>query len=167
MTLMQRTRRLTSPPFLRSVASKLRRNPPVSVFLCYAHNHVSVIVGPSALEAMAAPSTSAAAAPPPPTAAETQSAYVEQLADVPELAEYGPVLNSSATAVPLTESETEYQVTCVKHIFKEHIVFQVRTQTCFSESRLMDVTSLMYQILSPTPCWRTSASSCSRQKMRA
>ena len=35
------------------------------------------------------------------------------------------MLNSSATPAQLTESETEYQVTCIKHIFKEHVVFQV------------------------------------------
>jgi len=43
---------------------------------------------------------------------------------VPELATYGAILNSSKP-VPLTENETEYQVSCVKHIFREHIVFQV------------------------------------------
>jgi coatomer subunit gamma len=61
----------------------------------------------------------------PPTAAEAQSNYAKQLADVPELASYGPVLNSSGKSAQLTEAETEYQVACVKHIFKEHIVFQV------------------------------------------
>lgn len=35
------------------------------------------------------------------------------------------MLNSSSSPTQLTESETEYQVTCVKHIFKEHVVFQV------------------------------------------
>ena len=48
------------------------------------------------------------------------------MAEVPELASYGPVLNSSIKPTPLTESETEYQVSVVKHIFKEHVVFQVR-----------------------------------------
>lgn len=66
-------------------------------------------------------------APPPPTAAETRSAYAQQLANVPEFSSYGPVLNSTANPAQLTESETEYQVTCVKHIFKERVVFQVRT----------------------------------------
>lgn len=70
--------------------------------------------------------TDSVAAAPPPTAAETQSAYAAQLAAVPELASYGTVFNSSAKPVPLTESETEYLVTCVKHLFKEHVVFQVR-----------------------------------------
>lgn len=80
------------------------------------------------MDTIAAPSTSkaaTAATPPPRTAAETQSAYVQQLSEVPELADYGQVLNSSSKPVQLTESETEYQVSCVKHIFKEHIVFQV------------------------------------------
>jgi coatomer protein complex subunit gamma len=87
----------------------------------------NLLLGPSALDTIGAPiAKSVSPAPQAPTAAETQSAYAEQLADVPEFADYGSVLNSSATPAQLTESETEYQVTCVKHIFKEHIVFQVR-----------------------------------------
>lgn len=42
--------------------------------------------------------------------------------------------NSSTTPAQLTESETEYQVTCVKHIFTEHVVFQV-TDACLSAFR--------------------------------
>lgn len=72
-----------------------------------------------------APSKPAAAAVATPTAAEAQSAYARQLQDVPEFAAYGPVLNSTSKPQPLTESETEYVVSCVKHIFREHIVFQV------------------------------------------
>ena len=78
------------------------------------------------MDTIGVPSTSKAATPPPPSAAETQSNYAQQLADVPEFANYGPVLNSSIKPAPLTESETEYQVSVVKHIFKEHVVFQVR-----------------------------------------
>jgi len=82
--------------------------------------------GPSTLETLGAPlSKKAADAPAAPSAAEKQSAYLQQLAEVPEFASYGPVLNSSATPAQLTESETEYQVNCVKHIYKEHVVFQV------------------------------------------
>ena len=81
---------------------------------------------PSTLDTIGAPvAKSSSPAPAAPTAAEKQSAYAQQLAEVPEFASYGPVVNSSATPAQLTESETEYQVTCVKHIFKEHIVFQV------------------------------------------
>lgn len=61
----------------------------------------------------------------PASAAAVQSLYTEQLKEVPELEEYGPVLKSSARPVALTESETEYVVTAVKHIFKEHVVVQV------------------------------------------
>lgn len=84
------------------------------------------IIGPSTLDTIGVPaSRKTTITPPPPTAAETQSAYAQQLAEVPELASYGPVLNSTSKPAQLTETETEYQVTCVKHIFKDHIVFQV------------------------------------------
>lgn len=81
--------------------------------------------GPTTLDTMAAPTRTLAPTPALPTAAETQSSYAQQLGEVPELASYGPVLNSSSKPAQLTESETEYQVSVVKHIYKEHIVFQV------------------------------------------
>ena len=82
---------------------------------------------PTTLDTIGVPTSSkkTSASPPPPTAAETRSAYLQQLAEAPELESFGSVLNSSSKPVQLTENETEYQVTCVKHIFKEHIVFQV------------------------------------------
>jgi coatomer protein complex subunit gamma len=81
--------------------------------------------GPSSLDTIGVPVTRTTTPVPPSQAAEqTQSSYVQQLAQVPELASYGAVLNSSKP-VPLTENETEYQVLCVKHVFREHIVFQV------------------------------------------
>ena len=86
----------------------------------------SVLAGPSTLETIGVPTTQkTSATPPPPSAAEKQSAYAQQLAEVPEIALFGQVLGSSSTPAQLTESETEYQVTCVKHIFAENIVFQV------------------------------------------
>jgi coatomer protein complex subunit gamma len=75
-----------------------------------------------------------ASVPAAPSAAETQSAYANQVANVPEFASYGPVINSTTKPMPLTESETEYVVTCVKHIFKEHVVFQVRIRCRYGES---------------------------------
>jgi hypothetical protein len=82
--------------------------------------------GPTTLDTIGVPASNKISdAPPPPSAAEKQSAYARQLAEVPEFSPYGPVLNSNANLVQLTESETEYQVTCVKHIFAEHVVFQV------------------------------------------
>ncbi|RDX51183.1 coatomer subunit gamma [Lentinus brumalis] len=98
---------------------------------------------PSTLETIGVPSTSKAATPPPPSAAETQSSYAQQLAEVPELASYGPVLNSSAKPSPLTESETEYLVSVVKHVFKEHIVFQFNVSNTISDTVLEQVSVIM------------------------
>ncbi|KAG8732322.1 coatomer subunit gamma [Ceratobasidium sp. 414] len=78
-----------------------------------------------------------------PTAAETQSAYAEQLTAVPELAGYGPVLGSSVKPVQLTESETEYVVGCVKHLFKEHVVFQFNVSNTLPDTVLEQVVVTM------------------------
>lgn len=48
----------------------------------------------------------------------------EQLAAIPELANLGNLFKSSAP-VEITESETEYYVQCIKHMFRNYIVFQV------------------------------------------
>ena len=93
-------------------------------FLSYFHG---TLLGPSTLDTIGVPASKTTTLPPPPSASETQSTYAAQLAEVPEFASYGAVLNSSSKPAQLTESETEYQVTCVKHIFKEHVVFQVCT----------------------------------------
>jgi coatomer subunit gamma len=50
--------------------------------------------------------------------------YVEQLLQIPQFASFGPLFKSSQSQ-PLTESETEYIVHCIKHIFSGHVVFQV------------------------------------------
>ncbi|KAH7927242.1 coatomer subunit gamma [Leucogyrophana mollusca] len=99
---------------------------------------------PSTLDTISAPTArKTTASPPPPTAAETQSAYAQQLAEVPEMASYGPVLNSSTKPVQLTETETEYQVNCVKHIFKEHIVFQFNVSNTLPDTVLEQVAVVM------------------------
>ncbi|KAJ7637676.1 coatomer subunit gamma [Mycena polygramma] len=99
---------------------------------------------PSTLDTIGVPATKkTSASPPPPSAAETQSAYAEQLAAVPAFASYGAILNSSAKPLPLTESETEYQVTCVKHIFKEHIVFQFNVSNTLPDTVLEGVAMAM------------------------
>jgi len=70
-------------------------------------------------------------------AAATQK-YAQQLLQVPEIAAYGGVLKSSQV-VELTESETEYVVTAVKHIFKENIVLQFDVKNTLSDTVLTDV----------------------------
>lgn len=75
---------------------------------------------------------------------DQQSLYTQQLSAVPEFEEYGQVLKSSTKPVELTESETEYVVTCVKHVFKEHVVFQVRCCRFVLSSCAMDVVLLIF-----------------------
>jgi len=82
-------------------------------------------------------------APVAPSAAEKQSAYAQQLAEVPEFTSYGSVLNSSTTPAQLTESETEYQVNCVKHIFKGHVVFQFNISNTLPDTVLEQVSVIM------------------------
>ncbi len=72
------------------------------------------------------------------TAAATTHKYQGAFERIPELRAYGPVLKSSST-VELTESETEYVVTAVKHIFKEHIVLQYDIKNTLSDTVLEDV----------------------------
>ncbi|KLO11312.1 coatomer subunit gamma [Schizopora paradoxa] len=100
---------------------------------------------PSSLDTIGIPSSSNSrtVSPAPQTAAETQSAYAQQLAEVPEFADYGPVLNSSSKPAQLTESETEYQVSCVKHIFKEHVVFQFNVSNTMPDTVLEQVSVIM------------------------
>ncbi|WVF68704.1 hypothetical protein IAT40_003476 [Kwoniella sp. CBS 6097] len=99
---------------------------------------------PSALD-IAGPSTHAAAEPTPQasTSTEAGSSYAAQLAAVPELESYGPVLKSSTKPVELTESETEYVVSAVKHIFKEHIVFQFNVSNTIPDTVLEQVAVIM------------------------
>ncbi|KAL3474178.1 adaptin N terminal region-domain-containing protein [Aspergillus californicus] len=72
------------------------------------------------------------------TAAATQK-YGEQLMQIPELKAYGTLLKSSVP-VELSESETEYVVTAVKHIFKEHIVLQYDIKNTLPDTVLEDIT---------------------------
>ncbi|KAG6842399.1 hypothetical protein C0991_007529 [Blastosporella zonata] len=98
---------------------------------------------PSSLETIGAPTTKVSdAPPPPPSAAEKQSAYAQQLAKVPEFASYGPVL-SSTKPIQLTESETEYQVSCVKHNFGKQVVFQFNVSNTLPDTVLENVSVIM------------------------
>ncbi|KAH0617194.1 hypothetical protein JD844_029014 [Phrynosoma platyrhinos] len=59
--------------------------------------------------------------------------FQEQLAAIPEFKNLGPLFKSSEP-VQLTEAETEYFVRCIKHVFSNHIVFQVTVQMEPSEA---------------------------------
>mmetsp|Transcript_7821 Transcript_7821/g.32908 ORF Transcript_7821/g.32908 Transcript_7821/m.32908 type:complete len:875 (-) Transcript_7821:45-2669(-) len=72
-------------------------------------------------------------------AAPTAASYAEELAKIPEFAELGQLICSSRTPTELTEPDTEYVVSCIKHIYPEHIVFQFNCSNTFEEQLLEDV----------------------------
>lgn len=61
---------------------------------------------------------------------------------IPELAALGRTFRSSQP-VQLTESETEYVVQCIKHIFPNHVVLQFTVQNTIEEQRLDNVTVVL------------------------
>lgn len=72
------------------------------------------------------------------TAVAATEKYSEALSRIPEIGAYGPLLKSSAV-VELTESETEYVVTAIKHIFKEHVVLQYDIKNTLEQTVLENV----------------------------
>ncbi|KAG7140033.1 coatomer subunit gamma like protein [Verticillium longisporum] len=64
--------------------------------------------------------------------------YAQELMEIPEMKEFGSVLKSSPV-IELTEAETEYVVTVVKHIFKEHIVLQYEVKNTLPATVLENV----------------------------
>lgn len=79
----------------------------------------------------------------PSSAAEAQSAYSTELSTIPQLSSYGPLLKSSSKAIELTERETEYVVSAVKHVYSEHIVLQFNVTNTLSEVVLENVAVLV------------------------
>lgn len=47
-----------------------------------------------------------------------------RLSQLPGIQSLGPI-HRSTPPIQLTENETEYTVQCIKHIFAQHVVFQV------------------------------------------
>lgn len=72
------------------------------------------------------------------TAAAAQQKYSQELLAIPELKEFGAVLKSSPV-VELTEAETEYVVSVVKHLFKEHVVLQYEVKNTLPATVLENV----------------------------
>ncbi|EMC98545.1 hypothetical protein BAUCODRAFT_32598 [Baudoinia panamericana UAMH 10762] len=67
--------------------------------------------------------------------------YAQQLQAVPEFSNYGAVLKSSPV-IELTESETEYVVNAVKHLFKDHFVLQFDIKNTIPDYVLSEVSVL-------------------------
>ena len=70
------------------------------------------------------------------------STYVSALRARPEFASLDNHILSSVV-IPLTENETEYKVSCVKHILKEQIIFQFICVNTIEEQVLENVTVSM------------------------
>lgn len=64
--------------------------------------------------------------------------HSQALMQIPELKAHGAVLRSSSV-VELTESETEYVVTAIKHLFKDHIVIQYEIKNTLVDTVLEEV----------------------------
>lgn len=64
--------------------------------------------------------------------------HAQALLQIPELKAHGPLLSSSQS-VELTESETEYVVTAIKHIYKDHIVIQYDLKNTLAHTVLEDI----------------------------
>ncbi|RHY29103.1 hypothetical protein DYB32_005431 [Aphanomyces invadans] len=62
----------------------------------------------------------------------------QELYKIPEFADLGPLFRSAAP-VELTEAETEYVVTVVKHIFKSHVVLEYVVLNTVQDQMLVDV----------------------------
>lgn len=72
------------------------------------------------------------------TASAQAQRYAQELMQIPEMKEFGSVLKSSPV-VELTEAETEYVVSVVKHIFKEHIILQYEVKNTLPDTVLENV----------------------------
>lgn len=68
----------------------------------------------------------------------TAQKHSQQLTQIPELKAHGAVLSSSVP-VELTESETEYVVSVIKHIYKAHLVLQYEIKNTMTDTLLEDV----------------------------
>lgn len=64
--------------------------------------------------------------------------HSNQLMQIPELRAHGALLRSSHP-VELTESETEYVVSVIKHIYKEHLVLQYEIKNTMTDTVLEEV----------------------------
>jgi len=64
--------------------------------------------------------------------------FVEKFSAIPEIAQLGPLFKSSQPA-QLTESETEYVVHCIKHVFPQHLLLQFDCTNTLNDQHLEDV----------------------------
>ncbi|KAJ3254341.1 Coatomer subunit gamma-2 [Boothiomyces macroporosus] len=64
--------------------------------------------------------------------------YATAMTEIPQLAQLGRLFKSS-TPVQLTEAEEEYVISCVKHVFPEHFVFEFVCKNTLNDCILENV----------------------------
>lgn len=98
----------------------------------------TVVLEPLAQAPTATPSAAKAASSQPAASKEEPEDPAAALYAIPEIAKLGRVFRSTPP-VALTESETEYVVSCIKHIFEHHVVLQFVVTNTIPEQRLVNV----------------------------
>jgi len=73
-----------------------------------------------------------------------QDIYEQQIAEVLDIKQFnlGPIIKSSSP-IELTESETEYLVQCVKHMYKNHLILQFDCTNTLDDQILDDVSIVL------------------------
>lgn len=64
--------------------------------------------------------------------------YADEIASIEEFKGFGPIINTSKD-IPLTETEAEFVVTGVKHLFKNHVVLQFNITDTLTDVALDNV----------------------------
>jgi coatomer protein complex subunit gamma len=68
--------------------------------------------------------------------------YREKLSSISQFSNFGTLFKSSSV-INLTEEETEYNVSCIKHIYDKHIVFQFNCTNTLNDQLLENVHMMM------------------------
>ncbi|CAL9738079.1 coatomer subunit gamma [Monosporozyma servazzii] len=68
-----------------------------------------------------------------------ETKYADELLAIDQFKEFGNLINSSKQ-IPLTESEAEFVVHAIKHLFKNHVVFQFNVSNTLTDVALDNVT---------------------------
>lgn len=68
--------------------------------------------------------------------------YREKLSSISQFSNFGTLFKSSSV-INLTEEETEYNVSCIKHIYDRHIVFQFNCTNTLNDQLLENVHMMM------------------------
>ncbi len=66
-----------------------------------------------------------------------QEVYEAEMAQIPQLAALGKLWKS--TMAEASDKESDYVVTCVKHVFEKHIVFQFNFLSTLGDQFLKNV----------------------------